>query len=140
MPPAIPNPNLEPLPDFEGPGYQAIRDLITAQVPNFTPAQAAEHLQAAYLADRQVRIAAWEEQARIEQEAQDLRVQQLRAEDEARQAEEDRAAEAERKELEKKKPKINDFDENRMTDTVIAPRPSPFAINKLKSFEYVELF
>jgi hypothetical protein len=139
MPPIALDPNLEPLPDFNGPGYQAIRDLIIAQVPNTTPAQAAEHLQAAYNADRQTRIAAWDEQVRQEQEAEALRIQQLRVEEEARRAEEERLAELERKELEKKKPKINDFDENRMADSVIVPRPSPFAINKLKSFEYVEL-
>ncbi|KAF8811032.1 hypothetical protein BYT27DRAFT_7073606, partial [Phlegmacium glaucopus] len=53
--------------------------------------------------------------------------------------EEERAAEIERKEVEKKKPKINDFDENRMGDEIIMPRPSPFAINKLKNFDYVKL-
>ncbi|KAF8814160.1 hypothetical protein BYT27DRAFT_7082828, partial [Phlegmacium glaucopus] len=53
--------------------------------------------------------------------------------------EEERVAEVERKELEKKKPKINDFDENWIGDEVIMPRPSPFAINKLKNFDYVEL-
>ena len=139
MPPIFPNPNLEQPPDFQGPGYQAIRDLIIAQAPNTTPAQAADHLLAAYNANRQARITAWDEQVQLEQEAENLRVQQLRDEEEARQAEQDRVAEAEKKELEKKKPKINDFDENRMADSVIVPRLSPFAINKLKSLEYVEL-
>ena len=139
MPPIVVDPNLEPLPDFNGLAYQAIRDLIVTQVPNTTPAQAVEHLQAAYVVDRQTRIAAWDAQIQLEQEAEALRVQQLRVEEEVRAAEQEALAEAERKELEKKKPKINDFDENRMADSVIVPRPSPFAINKLKSFEYIEL-
>ncbi len=87
MPPIIPKPNLEQPPDFQGPGYQAIRDLIIAQVPNTTPAQAAEHLLAAYNTDQQARIAAWDEQARLEQESENLRAQRLREEEEARQAE-----------------------------------------------------
>ncbi|KAF8801571.1 hypothetical protein BYT27DRAFT_7114696, partial [Phlegmacium glaucopus] len=53
--------------------------------------------------------------------------------------EEERVAEAERKELEKKKAKINDFDENCTGDKVIMPRSSPSTINKLKNFDYVEL-
>jgi hypothetical protein len=109
------NPNIEPLPDFGGPGYQVLRNLIIAQVPNITPEQAAEQ----------------------EDEAQ--RARQLREEERARLEEEERLAEAERKEQEKKKPKINDFDENRMADSLITPRPSPFALNKLKNLEYVEL-
>jgi hypothetical protein len=139
MPPGAQNPNLEPLPDFNGPGYQAIRDLIVAQVPNLTPQQAADQLQTAYDADKQTRIAAWEQLVRDGEEAEALQAQQLREEEEARRAEEEKLAEAETKELEKKKPKINDFDEDRMADSVIMPRPSPFALNKLKNFEYVEL-
>ena len=137
--PAAQDPNLEPAPDFNGQGYQAIRDLIVAQVPNMTSAQAAEQLQTAYNADRLTRIAAWDELVRQEQEAEAVQALQLREEEDARRAEDERLAEAERKELEKKKPKINDFDENRTAESVIAPRPSPFALNKLKSFEYVEL-
>jgi hypothetical protein len=139
MPPAVQDPNFEPLPNFNGPGYQVIRDLIVAQVPNITPAQAVEQLQTAYNADKLIRIAAWDEQVRQEQEAEAAQALQLRDEEDARRAEEERLAEAERKELEKKKPKINDFDENRIAESVIVPRPSPFALNKLKSFEYVEL-
>jgi hypothetical protein len=107
-------------------------------VPNTTPVQAAEHLQATYVVDRQTRIAAWDAQIQLEQEAEALHVQQLRVEEEVRAAEQEALVEAERKELKKKKPKIDDFDENRMADSVIVPCPSPFAINKLKSFEYVE--
>ena len=139
MPPGAQNPNLEPLTDFHGPGYQAIRDLIVAQVQNLTPQQAAEQLQVAYDADKQTRIVAWEQLVRDEEEAEALQAQQLRDEEEARRAEEEKIAEAEKKELEKKKPKINDFDEDHMADSIIMPRPSPFALNKLKNFEYIEL-
>ena len=139
MPPAAQDPNLEPLPNFIGPGYQAIRELIIALAPNTTPEQAAEQIQVAYNADRQARIQAWDDQVRQEREAEVQQAQQLRDEEEARREEEARLTEVEKKELEKKKPKINDFDENRMADSVITPRPSPFALNKVKNLEYVEL-
>lgn len=43
---------------------------------------------------------------------------------------EHRIVEAEKKELDKKKPKINNFDEDCTADDYIAPRPSPFAPSK----------
>ena len=43
-------------------------------------------------------------------------------------------------ECEKKKPKINNFDINSSIGSYITPRPSTYAINKLESFDYVELF
>ena len=85
MPPVALDPNIEPIPDFNGPGYQAIRALIIAQIPDTTPEQAVEQIQAAYNADRQVRIAAWDEQVRQEQaEAEALLVEQRRDEEEAK--------------------------------------------------------
>ena len=62
MPPTAQDPNLKPLPNFIGPGYQAIRELIIALAPNTTPEQAAEQIQVAYNADRQARIQAWDDQ------------------------------------------------------------------------------
>lgn len=41
---------------------------------------------------------------------------------------------------ERKRPKIPDFDEGRMVSDHILPRPSQFAIGKLKSFNFVELW
>ncbi|KAF8155873.1 hypothetical protein B0H34DRAFT_783573 [Crassisporium funariophilum] len=132
------DPNLKLAPDFNGPGYQNLRTLM-AQAGNLTNKQIVEHLQTAYNTDKQVRIEAWNEQVRLYQEAEELLVNQAREDEERRQEEEERAAEVERKEQEKKKPKINDFDENKEVDSFITPRPSAFAMNKLKNYEYVEL-
>ncbi|KAF8808794.1 hypothetical protein BYT27DRAFT_7255060 [Phlegmacium glaucopus] len=132
------NPNLEQLPNFNGPAYQPIVNLIV-QVQQITPQQAVEQLKTAHNTDRQARIEAWDDQVRQEQELIEQQALLQREEEERMRQEEEKAAEAERKELEKKKPKINNFDENRTGDEVIAPRPSPFAINKLKNFDYVEL-
>ncbi|KAH9027318.1 hypothetical protein EDB85DRAFT_1893012 [Lactarius pseudohatsudake] len=43
------------------------------------------------------------------------------------------------REAEKKKPKLNDFDPDRVISDWIEPRPAPYAINKLNNLEYVEL-
>ena len=43
-------------------------------------------------------------------------------------------------EHEKKRPKINDFDINSSVGSYITPHPSTYTINKLESFDYVELF
>jgi hypothetical protein len=41
---------------------------------------------------------------------------------------------------EKKRPKIIDFDVNSLVGSYITPHPSTYAINKLKIFNYIELF
>ena len=42
--------------------------------------------------------------------------------------------------MEKKKPKIGDFDESKQIPNVLLPHLSQYAIQKLKQFEYVELW
>ena len=46
----------------------------------------------------------------------------------------------EQKELEKKRPKINDFDDEKMVRDFVLPHPSQIAIGKLKSFSFTELW
>ncbi|KIK75013.1 hypothetical protein PAXRUDRAFT_174082, partial [Paxillus rubicundulus Ve08.2h10] len=48
--------------------------------------------------------------------------------------------EAEQHEQDKKKPKINSFNSHSMVCNTLLAHPSQFAIQKLKSFEYVELW
>jgi len=43
-------------------------------------------------------------------------------------------------EAEKKKPKMNDFDESKQIPNILAPRPSQYALQKLKQYEFVELW
>ncbi|KIK78385.1 hypothetical protein PAXRUDRAFT_16905 [Paxillus rubicundulus Ve08.2h10] len=52
----------------------------------------------------------------------------------------DNEAEREHAELEKKKPKMNDFDDKTKVRNIIIPRPSQYAILKLKNFEFIELW
>ena len=61
---------------------------------------------------------------------------------EAAQMEEQVAAEPEAEELtiEKKKWKINDFDNNKLVGNMIIPTPSQYALNKHSSFNWIELW
>jgi hypothetical protein len=43
-------------------------------------------------------------------------------------------------EANKKKPKMNDFGENTMVGSYIAPHPSQYALRRLENFEYLELW
>jgi hypothetical protein len=45
-----------------------------------------------------------------------------------------------RREAEKKKPKIHSFNSAKSIGNAIAPCPSPFALNKLETFDYIELW
>ena len=61
-------------------------------------------------------------------------------EEDRHQADEEHLKNEEKKEQEKKRPKIADFDKGQMVSDHIMPRPSQFAIGKLKSFNFVELW
>ena len=61
-------------------------------------------------------------------------------EEDRRQAENEHLKDEEKKEQEKKKPKIGDFDKGWMVSDHVIPQPSQFAIGKLKSFNFVELW
>ncbi|KIK04368.1 hypothetical protein K443DRAFT_4673 [Laccaria amethystina LaAM-08-1] len=81
-------------------------------------------------------IEAWNQQVQADLDAQQEQTR-LEQEDVMRhQQEDERQKEDERKEQEKKKPKINDFDEGKMVADHVMPRPSQFAIGKLKSFNF----
>jgi len=69
------------------------------------------------------------DEAKLQWQAQEAEAQQL-AEQEA----EWECSEAE------KKPKINDFDETKQIPSVLPPCPSQYALQKLRQFEYVELW
>ena len=139
MPPIAQNPNLEAPPNFNGPAYKVICNSM-AQVLNITLEQALEQLKAAHNVKKEIRIQAWNDQVQQEQEAENLRQVQAQEQEEQRLKKEQIAAEAERKEMEKKKPKINNFDEDHTNNDHIVSRLSPYVLNKLKNFEYVDLF
>ncbi|KAG2156563.1 uncharacterized protein EDB93DRAFT_1079506 [Suillus bovinus] len=62
------------------------------------------------------------------------------AQEEAERVIREEEAQKERAEAEKKKPKMNGFEETSTVGDFLAPRPSQYAVQKLTNFEYIELW
>jgi hypothetical protein len=84
-------------------------------------------------------VRAWNAQLELDQAEQILQEQRAQEEVEAQRLLHEREAEAQRKEIEKKKPKLNPFDPNRSVANWIEARPSQYAIEKINALQYVEL-
>jgi hypothetical protein len=133
------DPALDIVPDFASATFQGIRLRIIGNTQT-THEEAANELIMGWQQDRDIRLAAWtlqvNEEARLAAEA--AQTEQERHEQERLLLEQE--AENERRETEKKKPKINDFKTGASVGDTLTHRPSQYAIHKLKSFEYVELW
>ncbi len=100
---------------------------------------ATQRLKETWTRENNTKIAAWNaqlEQDQVEQEERDRLTQE---EEDAHQVQREKEAEEQCKEVEKKKPKMNTFDPDRLIPTWIEPRPAPYAINKINSLEYIKL-
>ncbi|KAF9235327.1 hypothetical protein BU15DRAFT_64919 [Melanogaster broomeanus] len=121
------DPSLEVCPDFNSDGFRTIREFMIAG-SHETNQQTVERLIISWTEDHNRRIGLWQDQQAVEAEAAE-QVQRARREQEEeaqRLAEEE--VERERREADKKKAKLNDFDDTLTVD------------NKLSSFEYVPLW
>ncbi|KAG2154222.1 uncharacterized protein EDB93DRAFT_1239585 [Suillus bovinus] len=133
------NPALDIQPDFASPTFELLRNRIIGGTQT-THQEVAADLIAAWQQDRNLRSIAW-----VEQETEDARLAAEAAQAEHEHLEQERLrieqeTEAELREVEKKKPKINDFKSGMAVGDTLTPRPSQYAIHKLKTFEYVELW
>ncbi|KDQ53134.1 hypothetical protein JAAARDRAFT_137548 [Jaapia argillacea MUCL 33604] len=132
------NPNLEVAPNFADDTYAGIRNMLVNA--GKTEAEALQDLLDAWTAGNARQRETWAQQEAADRNLQEAQAQVERDAAEQQRQELEHEAELERCEVEKKKPKLNDFDDKRMVSDAIAPRPSPYAINKLQNFKYVELF
>jgi hypothetical protein len=132
------NPHLEAIPDHAGPHYDPVRTILVNA--GQTEEQAIQTLNTTWTQQHDDRVQAWDQQvaedARIQEEEQRA-IQEL--EDQQR-AHRDLELANEQRELERKRPKMNDFNENAMVSDFLEPRPSPYALRRLEDFEYVELW
>jgi len=139
MPRIDQDPTNVPCPDFAGAAYTAIRQIMSnnGQINN---EQAVKQLMTAWNQTHAQEVKAWNQQVQMDLEAQQEQIR-LVQEDETRCREEDKCQkEDERREQEKRKPKINDFNKGKMVADHVMPRPLQFAIGKLKSFNFIELW
>ena len=142
MPRITEDPTQATCPSFEDPEWeflwQSMVDAYQGDQP-FTLEDAAQHLKDTWARENECKIGAWNAQLeddRILQEELDRLAQE---EEDARRIQREKEAEEQRKEAEKKRPKLGDFDSNLPVERWIEPRPSSYAIQKLDSLEYLEL-
>lgn len=139
MPRIASDPALDIEPDFTSATFEGIRNRIIGNT-QLTHDEAANELATGWQQDRDIRLAAWtlqvNEETRLAAEAAQAERELLEQERVLLEQE----AEKERRETEKKKPKINDFQAGASVGDTLTHRPSQYAIHKLKSFEYVELW
>ncbi|KIK75298.1 hypothetical protein PAXRUDRAFT_126766, partial [Paxillus rubicundulus Ve08.2h10] len=120
------DPALEVCPNFASEAFAPICEALI-QTTNKSAQQVTECLITTWDAEHNIRAAEEAEQQRREQEEEELCL----AEEEA---------EWERREEEKKKPKMNDFDQTTSVSSVIVPHPSQYALQKLNSFDHINLW
>ncbi|KAH8978588.1 hypothetical protein EDB92DRAFT_1807283 [Lactarius akahatsu] len=142
MPRIIEDPTQAVCPSFESAGWDFLRQsMINAHqgVVPLTPEEATQTLKDTWARENGAKVAAWD--AQVEQDhANQVELDRLAQEEtDAQLALRQKEAEDQLWEAERKKPKLNDFDPNRVISDWIEPRPAPYAINRLNSLEYVEL-
>ncbi|KAG1875664.1 hypothetical protein F4604DRAFT_2007512 [Suillus subluteus] len=125
------DPGLEAQPNFESAAY--IGWLNALMAGGISREDALANMANRWRFEHQERIDLWQEQTEEDAHVARERLEHENTEKEAEEQEEQREAE-------KKKPKINDFDTAAIVADVIIPRPSQYAIQKIKNMEYVELW
>ncbi|RXW17523.1 hypothetical protein EST38_g8334 [Candolleomyces aberdarensis] len=137
MPRITRDPNLEGMPDFDSDTFKAaFTPLVTEENTLESIVQKAKD---AWSGDHQKRLEDWQRQQEEDEEAaRQLAEQQEREEEEIQRAMEE-AARLEKIERDKKKPKVKAFVADKPVATLSIPRVSPYAMGKVKSFDFVEL-
>ena len=139
MPQITQDPTGHACPDFTSLTYATMRLAMTTG-GQLNDAGAAEQLATAWNQMHTQEVKAWDLQAQADVAEQEEQCILAEANEVRLRADNERQKEDERKELEKKCPKINDFDDNKMVGDLVMPRPSQFAVGKLKSFSFIELW
>ena len=132
------DPRLEVLPNHAGPHYNNIRQILVNT--GLTVEQAIQSLNDSWTQTRDERIQAWDQQVLDDDNAAAEAQRLLQEEEQLRLQQEQQNMENERLEAEKKRPKMNDFEEATMVSNYIAPRPSQYALRRLENFEYLEFW
>lgn len=133
------DPSNEVCPDFNGDAYTDIREDIR-RATGGTQEAVVLRLSQSWTIGHNQRVNEWnlnrERELADAAEADQARAAQ---EDEAR-AQQEAEDEREKVEVDKKKPKMNGFNDRASVGDALAPRPSQYATQKLNNFEYIELW
>ena len=131
------DPHLEVMPDHAGPHYDALRATLTQNGLNAEDAVLA--LNDSWTLGHVARVEAWELQVAADAAAALALAQQQQQQPE--QLDLPQVAPVhEEADAEKKKPKMNDFDDTTTVGNYIAPRPAQYALRRVEDFLYAELW
>ena len=108
-------------------------------VPALTMDEASQRMKEAWAHAHQRKLDAWNAQVQQDQVEQEWIDGETRDAQEAQHVQQEREAKEMRKEVDKKKPKLNLIDQNLYVGKFIVARPATYALNKLSNLEYVEL-
>ncbi|KIJ11382.1 hypothetical protein PAXINDRAFT_84596, partial [Paxillus involutus ATCC 200175] len=134
------DPNLEAAPNYAGPEFDIIHEGFKRGYHE-NDQQAIECLLAAWQADRAIRIVTWNVQKEVEARAAAEVEEAHRLCEEEEEILANEETERERRDAEKKKPKMNTFAPgSSVTDVLVNPPPSQYALQKLSTFNYVEMW
>jgi hypothetical protein len=139
MPRIDSNPNLQVCPDFSSDDFEAIRDTIAAATASTQDAAAAS-LTASWEAQIASKIAAWDAQEHADLLAREEAANDAREAEAILQAQLNKEVADDLRELEKKKPKMHTFNAAKSIGADIIQRPSPYALERTRKFEYIELW
>ncbi|KAF8172744.1 hypothetical protein BJ912DRAFT_886588 [Pholiota molesta] len=142
------DPNLDACPDFASNHYEAMRALMRNN--GSTNEQAIEALTQAWTLQNEELRERWAQQVEQDQQEAEAQAAQAAAQGNGEQGNEPPADPVQAVEPElanenlekdkKAKMKLRSFNPQRSVASVLAPRPSTYAINKVANFEYVELW
>ena len=136
------NPTQATCPSFEDPKWEFLRqNMVDAHqgVPALTMDEASQRMKEAWARTHQRKLDTWNAQVQQDQVEQERIDGEMRDTQEAQRVQQEREAKETRKEVDKKKPKLNSIDQNLYVGKFIAVRPATYALNKLSNLEYVKL-
>ena len=127
MPRITEDPTRATCPSFEDPEWEFLRqsmvDAYHGDQP-FTLEDAAQQMKDTWARENERKIAAWNAQLEQDRAVQDEQDRLAQEEEDARRVQRDKEAEEQRKEAERKRPKLGDFDATLPVERWIEPRPS----------------
>ena len=142
MPRITEDPTRATCPSFDDPEWEFLRQSMVDAHQGDQPLTlegAAQQLKDTWARENERKSVAWNAQLEQDRAAQAEQDRVAQEEEDVRRAQLDREAEEQRREAEKKKPKLNDFDPSLLVEKWIEPRPSSYALQKINNLDYVEL-
>ncbi|KAJ6494652.1 hypothetical protein C8R47DRAFT_974331, partial [Mycena vitilis] len=134
------DPSADICPDFASTAYDALRNVVITGDASKSHADVAADFAAAWNTDWDALKAAWDTQDAADQIERNNTEQAAQETLRLAQEQKDAELEEERKEAERKKPKQKAFNSERKVGDAIAPRASAFALEKLRTFKYCEIW